>query len=116
LAVVAGFDVLHHLTELRPSFSGFAGLSRILIFTDDLIIIVVGVCLHFGFLRIQRVAVHLHSGGNSGIGVNFYLLFLHLSLPHVALIPKLDWPFLTWIGRDRKSTRLNSSHVSISYA
>ncbi len=43
------------------SFNGFAGLSCVLIFTYDLIIIVAGVCLHFGLLRIQRVAVYLYS-------------------------------------------------------
>ena len=88
-AVFAGFDVLHHLAELRPAFNRFAGLSCILIFTGNFIIIVVGICLHFGFLRIQRVAVHLYSVGDSGIGVNFYLLFLHRSLPHVVPIKKL---------------------------
>ena len=92
-AVFAGFDVLHHLAELRPTFDRLAGLSRILIFTDDLIIVIVCVGFHFGFLCIQRIAIHLHSGGDSGIGVNFYLLFLHLNLPHVVPIEKLDWLF-----------------------
>ena len=81
-AILAGFDVLHHLAELRPAFDRLAGLSRILIFTDNLIIIVVGIGLHFGLLRIQRVTVYLHSGGDPGIGVNFYLFFLHLSALH----------------------------------
>ena len=66
------------------------------IFYNMALIVIVCVGFHFGLLRIQRVAVYLHSGGNSGIGVNFYLFFLHLNLPHVALIPKLDWSFLTW--------------------
>ena len=92
-AIFSGFDVLHHLAELRPAFNGFSRLSRVLIFTDDLIIVIVCVGFHFGFLCIQRIAIHLHSGGDSGIGVNFYLLFLHLNLPHVVPIEKLDWLF-----------------------
>ena len=51
-SVFSGFDVFHHLAELRPSFNGFAGLSCIFIFTDDLIIVIVCVGFHFGFLRI----------------------------------------------------------------
>ena len=93
-AVFSGFDVFHHLAELRPSFNGFAGLSRVLIFPNNLIIVIVCVGFHFGLLSIQRVAVYLHSGGNSGISINFYLLFLHLNLPHVAPIVKLDEPLL----------------------
>ena len=81
-AILARFDVLHHLAELRPAFNGLAGLSCVLVFADDLIIIVVGVGFHFGLLRIQRVAVHLHSGGDPGIDVNFCLFFLHLSALH----------------------------------
>ena len=88
-AVFSGFDVFHHLAELRPSFNGFAGLSRVLIFTDDLIIVIVCVGFHFGLLSIQRVAVYLHSGGDSGIGVNFYLLSLHLNLPHAGANRKI---------------------------
>ena len=89
--ILAGFDVLHHLAELRPALDRLAGLSRILVFAGDLIIVIVCVGFHFGLLGIQRVAVHLHSGGDSGVGVNFYLLFLHLNLPHVVRIQK-------WIG------------------
>src|SRR5699024_2883600 len=81
-AILAGFDVLHHLAELRPALDRLAGLSRILVFADDLIIVIVCVGFHFGLLGIQRVAVHLHSGGDPGIGVNFCLLFLHLSALH----------------------------------
>ena len=43
------------------SFNGFAGLSCVLIFTNDLIIVIVCVGFHFGLLRIQRVAVYLYS-------------------------------------------------------
>ena len=98
-AVFSGFDVFHHLAELRPSFNGFAGLSRVLIFPNNLIIVIVCVGFHFGLLSIQRVAVYLHSGGNSGIGVNSNLFFLHRNLPHVVPIQKADWSFLTWIRR-----------------
>src|SRR6266508_5119795 len=50
-----------------------------------------------------------------------YTLSLHDALPISPYLPSFrscGCPVLTylWLGRDRKSTRLNSSHVAISYA
>src|SRR6266511_4434450 len=42
-------------------------------------------------------------------------LFRSASLPWLGLDPA-PWPVSDFEGRDRKSTRLNSSHVKISYA
>src|SRR5215208_8000258 len=55
---------------------------------------------------------------NDTATTEIYTLSLHDALP-ISFRPTdlhAAWPCFHWPNRDRKSTRLNSSHVAISYA
>src|ERR1039458_10525379 len=56
---------------------------------------------------------------NDTATTEIYTLSLHDALPifpHERCVSECGWPMETSSIRDRKSTRLNSSHLGISYA
>src|SRR5699024_12551130 len=80
------------LHDALPILNVLAGKTFIGVFSANEHILVLCVFAQLVPLGIQAIAIHLHSGGHTGIQITFSLF------------------------SDRKSTRLNSSHVSISYA
>ena len=78
--IFPGFYILHHAVELASALNRFTRLTGVLIFTDYLIIIVLGKGFHSGLLGIQRVSVNLHGGGYSRIDIYFCLFFFHLTI------------------------------------
>src|SRR5262245_64681366 len=84
---------------------------------------VLPVCLHLRAGRIERGPWHL--GGYSkaiNVAAVLWVIFLSviLSLADIlntgASILAVTIALALWYGLDRKSTRLNSSHLGISYA
>src|SRR5690606_40768385 len=65
------------------------------------------------YLR-SKMSTEMNSvaGKARNVGVNTWLIVLGLAV----LVFGLNTGYATWKAADRKSTRLNSSHVKISYA
>src|SRR5699024_12598291 len=63
----------------------------------------------------MNVSVHVHSG-EPRKGLGGLSLALHSSMTYVAIDEEFNPQPVPHFTPDRKSTRLNSSHVSISYA
>ena len=76
-AVFTGLDILHHAVKFYTPFNGLSGFTGILILTDNLIVIELGIGFHSGFLCIQRISVNLHSGGHPRVDIDFYPFFFH---------------------------------------
>src|SRR5207249_12068575 len=71
-------------------------------------------------IAVNLMSVLLFFFFNDPAPTEIYTLSLHDALPILGSTPTAQWfaggPMCGWRLQDRKSTRLNSSHVSISYA
>ena len=75
--VLVRLDILQHLLKRGSPLDGPAGLSGVFILANDLIVVEIRKRLHPRFLRIQRITVDLHGGGNAGVGIDFCSFAFH---------------------------------------